>query len=1497
MSMPGGAADKYGNRFEGRWTIHCITELLRERADALELEPPGEAGVGVEFVLHRGAEREHHQVKSGRSHGQWTINRLSAEGVLQNIRKKLTGDPGSTFVLITEAPADQIHLLSTRAKESSSVADFESRLSQELTTVWHRLIAIWEGLTANESRLLLTRVRTIQWNEDALRTLLTTELESLIQGPPDTTGSVLLQYALDRLSGKVIASDIWTHLRSKDFRPTDWARDNSVADAVRAATDRYLRPHREEAILGSPIRRDETETVLELLLKEEHNVVLVTGRGGIGKSGVTAQVVESLTSEGYLTIPLRCDLLQPTQLPRQVGEQVGLPASPPAVLSALSPGRRSFLVLDQLDAVSITSGRHPDFWQCLREIIDEARYQPDVSVLVACREFDLQNDDRLRALTDQFGGDAKVVGVLELSDETVNNVVESLGFPADTLRASQRDLLSIPLHLRLLTLVASESGQRDFNFETANDLLGQYWEHKRQRLTPRLAPHHSWAKTLEAICERMSRAESLSVPRPALDEYAAEIPALLSEHVLVEDGGRLAFFHQSFFDYAFARAFGARDEDLMEFLLQRDQGLFRRAQVRQVLQYERDNNRTRYLRDLKSLLTDSRIRFHLKRTALDYLSSLADPSPEEWEVLATALETSAEVKQHVLGLIAAKAEWFDLLVDQGVLQEWLTTDDDRSPEAVTVLNRIQRERPAKVAELLTPFIGQSEDWDARLRWVAQWAELGSSRPFFEFFLQLLEAGVLDEARGPIAVNSDFWSLVYPLHKTRPAWASELIGSYLRRRLALAEEAGIANPFDSSGGTIPDTQHTDIPLETGKSAPKDFVVHVLPFMADVCERTVDSTKPPLRRDAVWSFRYPGEVLSLSDALLAGMEHALKGLAGSEPDVFLQTVETFGHRGLETLDFLFARGYLGAPSELADSAIDFLIAVPNRLHLGYASEMSWASRELLAWAITSCSEDNRQRIQSVLLDYYPSWELTAQGRRRRGECQYVLLSGVTEELLTDEAKKRLKELERKFRRPAEPPSAPEAYVVGSPIPQESTERMTDGQWLKAMTKYSSDWGDSHGPEGGGAIQLSRVLKVQVAREPERFVKLIESAPDDINPHYFSAVIEALGDPESGTDLALLMRACSRADRIPNKPCGMAIARAVYQRAQESVPEELVKMVAWYALNDPHPATDVWEERSAGGDPFYGGSIHSAGINSVRGEAAEAIAAILFSENDHYEIVEPHLKRLVDDPILSVRSCVAHCLVALLKHHRDVAAELFLKLVDTREELLATHYVENFLYYTVPTHFDQLRPVVERMIRSELPDVAKVGARQASLASLEFPGAQDLHDYCMSGRPPLREGAAEIFATNLRSTGHRETCVESLLRLFNDEDLEVRRKAADCFRPLRGKDLEQFTELAIAFIESSAFNDSYDDLLRALETCEVTLPEVSCLFAERFVEMAGAASGDISTAAAGDSADVSQLIVRVYSQTSDDSIRERALDVIDRMSALRSYGLEGALEAFER
>ena len=93
------------------------------------------------------------------------------------------------------------------------------------------------------------------------------------------------------------------------------------------------------------------------------------------------------------------------------------------------------------------------------------------------------------------------------------------------------------------------------------------------------------------------------------------------------------------------------------------------------------------------------------------------------------------------------------------------------------------------------------------------------------------------------------------------------------------------------------------------------------------------------------------------------------------------------------------------------------------------------------------------------------------------------------------------------------------------------------------------------------------------------------------------------------------------------------------------------------------------------------------------------------------------MVQDPSIAVRSCVAQVLIAVLRFNRDLAVELFRQLCNTEDALLATPFIERFMYFALQTHFQELTPVLERMINSEIPDVASTGARQACLAALDL------------------------------------------------------------------------------------------------------------------------------------------------------------------------------------
>ena len=98
------------------------------------------------------------------------------------------------------------------------------------------------------------------------------------------------------------------------------------------------------------------------------------------------------------------------------------------------------LVIDQLDAVSLVSGRMPESFDVIASLLREASGFSNMRVVLACRKFDVDNDERIRAVVRADGVSQVEVG--PLSDEQVDAAVEAMGLPAPSLMSGQRKLLS-----------------------------------------------------------------------------------------------------------------------------------------------------------------------------------------------------------------------------------------------------------------------------------------------------------------------------------------------------------------------------------------------------------------------------------------------------------------------------------------------------------------------------------------------------------------------------------------------------------------------------------------------------------------------------------------------------------------------------------------------------------------------------------------------------------------------------------------------------------------------------------------------------------------------------------------------------------------------------------------------------------------------------------------------------------------------------------------------
>ena len=124
MPLPGGDADKAGNRYELRWTIRRFIRLLTEDAVWIELEPIGEEGDRIEFRLCRSDGRiEVHQVKhqqAGKAH--WTIADLARAHVLEGLRNHAL-DNDAEFVFLSTLPTKSLPELRDRAQ---TIKDFSA---------------------------------------------------------------------------------------------------------------------------------------------------------------------------------------------------------------------------------------------------------------------------------------------------------------------------------------------------------------------------------------------------------------------------------------------------------------------------------------------------------------------------------------------------------------------------------------------------------------------------------------------------------------------------------------------------------------------------------------------------------------------------------------------------------------------------------------------------------------------------------------------------------------------------------------------------------------------------------------------------------------------------------------------------------------------------------------------------------------------------------------------------------------------------------------------------------------------------------------------------------------------------------------------------------------------------------------------------------------------------------------------------------------------------
>uniref|UniRef100_UPI0030EC7A1E hypothetical protein n=1 Tax=Sphingobium mellinum TaxID=1387166 RepID=UPI0030EC7A1E len=1143
------------------------------------------------------------------------------------------------------------------------------------------------------------------------------------------------------------------------------------------------------------------------------------------------------------------------------------------------------------------SGRTAQLRRVVLDLVRKAALYPRVQLIFACRSFDLENDHGYRDIAATQGNVRVDVGPFARTE--IDPVLTRLGIFHDASNARLMALLVLPIGLTLAATLA-QSGISDLRrVEHLSELYGRLLQTRDQEIQRDFRPGWSVYSPLTALATAMSERQELIAPVAALDPFAGSLDLLQRAGLIVVRGHRVGFIHESLFDYLHARTFVQERKPLIDFLLASEQTLFRRTQARQILAFERELEPARYLTDLQAILSDARVRPHIRETIVRWLATVADPTLGEWELVAryAACDGLPRKAGHV---IFERRPWFDLLRTHGVLEVWLASDGDDLSWALGFLRSVAS---LEVAALINDFLERRPDHVrdvfGTLRFIDPKAD---ARPLADSLITALNHSVPEDWEN----GGNDWDDYYASWiKTAPQEAARIFGAQLGRWFRLNPEG---HPFKrryEDGGSAMHWLS-----ELAKAAPLALLEQLLPFMRLAMERARKDEELPAE-DAIWYWRRWDRTDVRSVDLLDIVRAALAEVARSDPQavmrllrdlrpeahitslhLLLETVATNaqGLRDLLVEQFdnpgLFKAGWYSADGHSAGLAIASAMPWLTETERARAEAAILALRPEIACAkraLARAESDTDEPQPPYQTRGYASYCLNESGKR---EWSVLLQIGANQ--LSPRAAKRLAELERKFRgqRP-EQPDGIRGGMVRSPIASERTKFMNDDAWLTAIRKFSRPreemrWrGDGL---TGGAMELSRELKERAKEAPERFLALLARFPEDTYQDFAWGIIAGIAETKPDTDI--IERVLAIVDANPAaRPDDRSLIWMIRACTGALGPRAESLLLTVATGDDDSTGIGDIKDGERAKEPDWkraftlGSDLNGKAINSARGSALEMLGGMCWSSKETFEKYRPILDPIIGVPAAAhVHSSLSGLLMSALKHEGKHGIDWALRIVRACPEAFYTNNGQQIVGWVADLDIASFAELINLYLINQDPLARGFAALAVFQHSLDDPEWLPLAENLLESGADYRSAAAAVAAANFESVRFGTTCTDWLIRLFDDEDETVRHEASDCFRRMRTSDIASHAELFEAYVASRYFETDRTYFLHRLEHAPPGLDELVLRLLEDTLKARTEGNNDPR---AYELHEIGELALKLYASNIDHPLRRtRALDLIDRL-----------------
>lgn len=1042
------------------------------------------------------------------------------------------------------------------------------------------------------------------------------------------------------------------------------------------------------------IPREEVELIQEWIerkatTEKSSRLALLYGKAGIGKSVVMHNLLEKLQAvDDYQVLGLKSDQVEFVDTD-DLSRKLHLTQPIEEVVKEMAQKhKRVVLLIDQIDALSLSLSSNRTPLRSLLKLIDQIQNIHHVRVVISCRPYDLEYDPMLDNL--------RIRNKWELKELTKEQVIKTLqdNLCNERLSDNLMRFLGNPLHLYLFLKVEPYEQLTD---PLSTDLLyHQLWRKYVNDDSVRKVNKERLLSLLDALVTTMYQRQELSVHIRQFETiYDAELRYMFTNGLLIiTKSGQVQFFHQTLFDYVYARRFTEKGYDLLEELKKQHQGLFSRASVKSILTFLREQAPGVYVHIIEQLLyaknEDGKdiYRYHLKSLALSNMAYFDSPLRAELNFISTVVYGD-KVYMDIIFESVYTPNWFNAIWEIiDIKGGWKELSHEYKEKVMVMCQRTLWLNASVVLDKLETELDFENEKDCKyLGNLLQHNNLNcGSEKLINYYNRLVKT------RNPL----EYTHLLKDILMENPAFVCEELKENVRLQLKEKKKNYIYKI-----GTNHEVEYLyEELLKKHHNVAIQLLVDILTIVYDATQFKLEGAEIYNSTEFYGFQRTTGEHFVsnlIEDSTNILIDNFLKNPDGEMTKRYITEFSKSKHEGFV---FIALYVYTSHPKLFKDDIYDIIV---NRQVLANApSWVEYQTVDALKTSFILMSDEQKNAIVDKILtiddkDEYRLFKDVVEIRLQYGHpfLDIDLHKGKALEVIPIEELRRIswkayqerQRIDRKFnqeRLKNRKPSSMSSHVGWKSLKKEQGLKMSCDTWLKSMLTYTNDPMDWTKPSLTGQCHLFRDV---VNKEPDKYIELIDEIihNDKVLLNYPLAGMQGLLDAERVDDAMHVLEGMLNVinNDVNSVERGFSIHSLLFALndivKQDHVPEIVIRLLCNTLLNAKEPEEDTHKDEK---------DVHTVGINQSRGNAGYMLVECA-REDKYREDVFETIEQIAETASVYTRAAILLNLAVLNLQDKNRNVELFKKLMHDYNPRLMAMPVHNYnpLVYFINYALDDL------------------------------------------------------------------------------------------------------------------------------------------------------------------------------------------------------------------